>query len=276
MENMENKKGRNNVNNKDYYVIDILHILRTLLKRAWAILLISVITGVASLLFTVFFIDPKYASSVTLYVNNSTQSTSQDQYITSSDLSASMKLVDSYIVILESRTTIEEVIALTGVQRSYDAVKGMISAEAINETEIFRVTVTSTDPEEARIIADGIVKVLPDRIADVILGSSMRPVDGIPSAPKKVSPNVTTNTVVGVLIGFLLSCTFFGILAVLDDTIRNDDQILQISDMPILAKIPDLEQNGSHSRRHGSYYSYYSSEEQKNADESEVKTNEKK
>jgi capsular polysaccharide biosynthesis protein len=48
------------------------------------------------------------------------------------------------------------VIDYAGVSRSYGQVRGMLSAAAVNETEIFRVTVTSPDPQEAERIANSI------------------------------------------------------------------------------------------------------------------------
>ena len=271
----------NNVNNANNdhkldYVIDVFHILNSLLRRAWIILLVSVLSGVITLLVTVFFITPKYSSSIMLYVNNK-QNNNPNNSISSSELSAAMQLVESYIVILESQTTLDKVIALADVPYSYSTLKGMINAEAVNETEIFRVTVTSTDPEEAKLIADAIAKVLPDRVASIMDGSSMRIVDGTSLVAKRVSPNVAKNTVIGVIVGFLISCGFFVVLAILDDTIRNEDAIIQNYEMPILAKIPNLAFEEAHGRKNNyySYYSGYGKHTDNNADK-EVSSNEEK
>ena len=278
MENTQNNNV-NNGNNKDNklnYAIDVLHILGTLLRRAWIILLVSVLSGAISLLVTVFFITPKYSSSIMLYVNN-TKADTQNSSISSSELSAALQLVDSYIVILESRTTLDKVITMTDVPYSYSELKGMITAEAVNATEIFRVTVTSTDPEEAKLLADAIAMVLPDRVASIMDGSSMRIVDGTSLTAKKVSPNLVQNTLIGLLVGFLVTCAIFVVTAILDDTIRNEDAILQAYEMPVLAKIPDMTFEDTPSRKNAYYSGYYSVGDQNNDNKNkEVSGNEKK
>ena len=64
----------------------------------------------------------------------------------------------------------------------------------------------------------------------------------------KVSPNVTRNTAMGMVIGFLLSCLVICIITIIDDTIRDEDYILQNYDLPILSKIPDLSEDETKSK----------------------------
>lgn len=50
----------------------------------------------------------------------------------------------------------------------------MVQAEAVNSTEVFSIDVTSPDPQEAELIANAIADILPDRIADIVEGSSVK------------------------------------------------------------------------------------------------------
>ena len=68
MENTRNNNVNNgNNDNKFNYAIDVLHILNSLLRKAWIILLVSVLSGAISLLFTVFFISRHYPPSLPVY-----------------------------------------------------------------------------------------------------------------------------------------------------------------------------------------------------------------
>lgn len=243
-------------NENEYYVIDVLHILESLWQRAWIICLISILTGGLVLIYSMFFITPKYSSSIMLYVNNRSALGESDNIISSSDVMASQSLANTYVIILNNRTTLEAVIDRTGVDYTYETLSGMVKAEVVNETEVFKVTVTSTSAEEAQLIANGIAEVLPGRIEEVVEGSSMRVFDLAVVNPNKVSPNLTKNTIIGFAIGFLASCALFALIALFDDTIRGDDFLVQNYDVPILAKIPDLVISGS---PHGKYYYYYNS-----------------
>ena len=97
--------------------------------------------------------------------------------ISSGDLSTSRNLVDSYIVILNTRETLVDVIDYAGVARTYKEVRNMLSSSAVNETEIFRVVVKSPDPQEAEKIANAIAYILPNRIKNIIDGTSAKVVE---------------------------------------------------------------------------------------------------
>ena len=74
--------------------------------------------------------------------------------ISSGELTAAQKLVDTYIVILRSRSTLNDVIKKSGVDYSYEEMREMVAASAVNNTEIFSISVTSEDKEEAERIAN--------------------------------------------------------------------------------------------------------------------------
>ena len=241
-------------NNKEQYVIDIAHIFKSLWHRAWAILLITVLVGGIVLTATMFMVTPKYSSSIMVYVNNSSIELGELAQVTSSSLLAAQELVRSYIVILNTRTTLEQVIHETGVDYNYKQLQGMLSATSVDDTEIFRVTVTSTDPYEAAKIADEIGDVLTERTQHIIEGTKVRIVDNAVVNTAKVSPSITKNTMIGLVLGFIGACAVFVVFALLDDTIRDEEYILQAYDLPILAKIPDL-----HIDEGGKKYSYYNS-----------------
>ena len=186
--------------------IDLSRVFRAVTSRAWLVAIIAILCAALAFAGTFFLITPKYQSSAMFYVNNSNLSLGDTSLsISSGDLSTSRNLVDSYIVILNTRETLVDVVDYAGVPYSYSALRGMIAAEAVNETELFRVTVTSTDPQEAERIANAIAYILPKRIGTIIDGTSARVADAavVPSSPS--SPSYTTNTVLGFLIGFVLS-----------------------------------------------------------------------
>jgi capsular polysaccharide biosynthesis protein len=227
-------------NNKEYYSIDLIHIVKSLWRRVWIIVLSGVLAGVIGFSVAAFGITPKYSSSIMLYVNSSAISMDDFISITPSQLSAAQSLVKTYIVLLKNRTTLEKVIDKADVSYTYEELEDMIDASSVNETEIMRVTVTSEDPYEAAKIVNAIAEVLPRRVSDIIDGSSMEVVDAGTVNLKKVSPSITGFTAIGMLAGIVLSVLVLVLLELLDDTIRDEEYILQNYDYPILAKIPDL------------------------------------
>ncbi len=256
----------NNVNVKeiDAYTIDLLHIVKSLWRRMWLIVLSGIIAGTVGFAYSAFAIAPTYSSSVMLYVNNNSISLGNTSIsISSSQISAAQSLVKTYGVILNNRTTLERVIQETGVPYTYKQLSGMITSKPSNDTEIMLITVTTTDPYEASKIANCIAEVLPVRISEIIDGASMEVVDSAIPVLTKVGPSITKYTALGIILGAFLCVAILAVLAILDDTIHDEEYILQNYDYPILAKIPDLLNTGNkkygYSNSYGAYEAYESS-----------------
>lgn len=237
-------KARNEKNGE----IDLLSLARALWRRAWVIVLAMFVCGAAAFSVTYFLITPKYESSVLMYVNNSSISVGSTS-VSLSDLSASQTLVDTYIVILKTRLTLNEVIEQAELPYSYEQLRDMISAASVNSTEIFEVKVTSPDPVEAERIANTIAHVLPEKISEIVDGSSVRTVDFAVQPTRKSSPSITKNVALGMILGFALSCGVLILLELLDEHIRDEEDLTAVYDLPVLAVVPDL--RGGESPRYG-------------------------
>lgn len=242
--------------------VDLWELLRTLWRKAWVMALAAVLGASLFLGGTLLFIPKRYTASALLYVNSSTISMGSTKVsISASELSAAQSLVDTYIVILKTRTTLNEVIEQSGVPYTYEEIikSDMIHAAAVNSTEVFSIEVTSKDPKEAEKLANTICAVLPNKIASIVEGSSARIVDYAVEPAEKSSPSLGKNTILGGLLGGVLA--FLGIaLAFLTDTkIQDVDYLKQSYDLPVLAVIPDL------TAKDGKNYSQYAKPSQRKA-----------
>lgn len=244
---MEKKQLTNDVNS-----FDLVHIARLLWRKVWIIIASGLIAGFLGFILSAFVLTPQYSASIMLYVNNSTISIGGDFGFSASDLTAAQSLVKTYIVMLQNRTTLEKVIEKAEVDYTYEELEDMISASSVNDTEVFRITVTGDHPYEVAKIANTIAEVLPRRVEEIIDGSNMRVVDSAIADTDKVFPSITGFTALGMLLGVILSVVVLSLIAIADDTIRDEEYILQNYDYPILAKIPDLVNSGS-----GKSYGYY-------------------
>ena len=103
----------------------------------------------------------------------------------------------------------------------------MITASAVNGTEIFEIVVTNPDNQKAELIANTIADVLPKKIANIVEGSSVRIVDYaiVPAYP--VSPSVTKYTAIGLLFSGMLSVGIIVLMELMNESIRSEDYLLQ-------------------------------------------------
>lgn len=241
--------------------LDIQRLMGEIWRRFWVVILVSVLGAAITFLGTLYLITPQYQSSAKFYVNNRSISVgSASLSLESGDINAAKSLVDSYIVILQTRESLNDVIDYAGVNRTYSELQGMITASSVNSTEIFEVVVTSPDPVEAERIAHAISKVLPKRISSIIEGTSAKVVDNAVVPTRPSSPSYTINTLVGFLLGFVVSVGVIVLRMLFDVTIRTDEDITAVSHLPVLAAVPDME-----APTKGGYYYGYGSRRPDNA-----------
>ena len=239
----------------DEIEIDLLKVAQVLLRKAKFIIAITLLVAMATFAVTYFLITPQYTSTAMMYVNNSSFSLGNTSFsISQGELTAAQGLVDTYIVILKSRTTLEEIIDQCSLEYDYEELYDMIESEAVNSTEIFSIDVTSPDPQEAERIANTITQVLPERISSIVDGSDVRIVDYAVVPSERTSPSFTLNTVIGALVGFVLAAAIVILRYMLDDQIHEEGYLTQTyPNIPLLAVVPDMLAS------EGKGYYYYSS-----------------
>lgn len=247
------KENENKVIEKNEEIeIDLQRLFTALLRKIWMIVLASVVGAFLAFGVAQWLITPLYESTAMFYVNNGSLSVGGASLnLSSSDLSVSKSLVDSYIVILNTRETLNDVADYAEVDYKYDELKEMISASAVNSTEIFQVVVTSPDPQEAEDIADAISYILPRRISKIVEGTSAEIVDHAVLPAKASSPNKLLSVELGFLLGLVLSVGAICLYEIFNITIRSAEDVEQCCSYPVLAQVPDM--NGPSK---GGYYRY--------------------
>lgn len=254
------------MNNMEEDTIDLLELAKALWKNILIIALVAVLVGFMAFGYTAFMVKPLYQATASLYVNNSSFSLGATSFsISSADLSASNSLVSVYIYILQSRTTMEDVIKEADLSYTPEELSKMVSAKGVSSTGAFEVTVTSNNPAEAELIANTIAQILPDRISEIVDGSSVRIVDYAVIPSHRAGPSMVKNTAVGILAGGFLAAAVVILRFLLDDRskvmIKSADELREMyPDIQVLAMIPDMRVS---EKKSGYYSSYYGQAEKK-------------
>ena len=239
-------------NDEEY--IDLVEVAKILWKYAVVILLVGILFAALLFFYAQFFVSPRYEANALFYVNNSTFSLGSAVRISTGELSAASDLVDTYVAIMQSRANMEQVIEESGVNYTYEQLREMVSAKAVNSTGLFRVTVNSSNPEEARTLANTIAVILPDKISDIVTNSSEEVVDYAVTPHTRVSPSYIKYAAIGLLAGIVLASAVVLVISYFDDVIHDEDYLLQSFDAPILATIPDL--TAKSTKKYGYYGAY--------------------
>ncbi len=232
--------------------ISLNELLTALLKKAWLVIILMVVTATLAFSISNWFMTPKYTSVTEIYVYNPKAGTDVQQ----SDLNLSQSLLKTYIRILtgnnvtdkvadrlnEARESDPELYSYLKPHYSRSTIKSMISASPIDETEIISIKVTSTSPEEACLVNVLLLEELTPETKRIVKAGAVESIydPTMPSAPS--SPNTTKNTIIGALIGFVIAVAIILILFMLDSAVRDEkDLTTAFESITILGVIPVIQ-----------------------------------
>lgn len=232
--------------------INITALLKELAKRLWLIALIGLIIGGTVFVGAKIFIKPLYRSGFTAYVNNKQDKKAND-LLTSSDVSASKQIVQTYQKILTSKTLLTTAAESIGCELGYAALKTKVTTEIKDETEIISVYVVDVDPQFAFEYAEAICKIAPQYMAQIVEGSSMKIIDFPEYSDTRYKPTYYKYGLVGFVIGALLVIIIVIIRFFTDDTVKNEKEIESRFSIPILGVIPNVTKA---SNANSDYYYY--------------------
>lgn len=265
--------------------IDVKRLLLSVVKRLWLILLVGILAAGITFGCVTTLVAPEYAAEVRMYVNNTYGAGTVG--FSSSQMMAAQSLASTYMVILDSYDVLEEVAEVakttykTSQEYSVGDLRGMISTEALAETEVFRVVVVSTDEEDAMAIANAVKDVLPKRVNEIVNGTASKdsektdttenpeetgtaeektnvapPLVALQSAePRgKVAPNEKRYATLAFLAGALITAVIAVARDLMDTSINSEEYLtFAYEDIPLLAVIPDAENPKSGSGYKGYY-----------------------
>ena len=227
--------------------IDLLPLFKAVVSKWWLIVIFAVVLGMVSYFVTDTFVTPTYRTGFTAYVNNrsgvtanGSETTSSSKKLTTSDITASQSLVKTYSKIILSRSVLTEAASKVNLNYTPSQLSRMVSTNTEDETEVIGVYVTAEDPKVAAQLASAIADVAPKMISQIIEGSSMQIIDE-PLVPTSIyTPNYSKNTAVGILIGAVIAVAIIVIKELLDDHVKNEDELEDKFAIPVVGVIPDI------------------------------------
>jgi len=142
--------------------LDLQKYLSLFWHWAWLIVLVAVVTGAAA-----YYISkqmtPYYQSSTTLLVNVAPATQTADY----SSVIVSQQLTSTYAQMITKDPVMTDVISTLNLTLTPGALKGLIAVTPVSNTQLIRITVTSTDAKSAADIANTVAIVFAKQIQDI-------------------------------------------------------------------------------------------------------------
>jgi len=227
----------------EQYEIDLLELFYRLLENIKYIVVAALIGALLAWLYTVVMIAPKYTATSKLYVLNA-----GDSAINLADLQIGNYLASDYQEVFKNWHVHEMVIQRLGLPYSYKTLSGMLNVTNPTNTRILYISVTATNPEEAKNIADMYAEVAREFIANTMDTREPNTFEEAlrPTAPS--SPSKTRNILLGFILGFLVACGVITMRYLMDDKIHSSEDVEKYLGIPTLGVLP-LQQMRSGSKQ---------------------------
>lgn len=216
----------------------------------WVILGVAVLCAALFAAYKMVTFTPEYESRATLYILKQDGSTS-DEY-TSSDFSLALNVVNDCTYLLRSHKVLDDVINQLDMDISYDELTKRISTSNPDGTRVLEVIVRADTPENARNLVNRVCQVGSEAITEAM---GFQQVNLYEYGTLNETPCNRTGYRVYALVGLaaaILTYAIYLLVFLLDDKIRNEEDVQDYLGLSVLGEIPNANDKG-----HGRYGTQY-------------------
>ncbi|MDD6396247.1 MAG: Wzz/FepE/Etk N-terminal domain-containing protein [Firmicutes bacterium] len=233
--NIDKNQNLLNMEDDEFDLLGFLYLLRS---KIVYILLLFILGGTLSGLYTKFFITPTYTAVTKLYV----VSASTDSLVNLSDLQIGASLTADYEHLILTRPILEQVITNLGLEDVYntETLKDTITITNPEDSRMLYISIETTNPQYSMDIANEIARQTVEQLGDLMDSTPPKIAEKAVYPEHKTSPSVTKNAILGCL---AFSIVYIGILLVrflLDNKIDSEQDVEKYLGMPPIGIIPEL------------------------------------
>lgn len=219
----------------DEIEIDLMDLFRVIFRKLHLVLLVGVIVALLAFVGTKVFITPTYTSVTKVYVLTKQDANAN---VTYNDLQTGTQLINDYMELVKSRPVMEKVIAEQNLDMEPEQLAETVTVEAAQDTRIMKISVVNENPKKARDIANTVREAVGVQIMEIMDADSVNTVEeaNLPKTPS--APSTTKNMVMGGMVGIVLALGVIVLIYIMDDTIKNPDDVERYLGLGVLSSIP--------------------------------------
>ena len=223
--------------------INLVKILEIILKLWWFVLIFAIVAGMVAFSISSFLMTPQYTSVARVYVDGGSQK-APGSGTTYNEITTNTRLVSTYIEVLCGDTYLNSIAKKAGkldYNTTGQQIKANITMNSANETEILEIKYADLSPEKAQAILQLILDNAQREINRIISGCQVNVVDNASLPTTTSSPNIKQNTFIGIFVGVVLGIAVIFIRELLDTRIKDEDDLKNRYNIPVLGVIPNLD-----------------------------------
>ena len=222
---------------RDEMEIDLMELFSVVWHNLLLIIEIGLCVGALTFLVSSLLVPKQYVSTTKVYILNR-QSDSVN--VTYSDLQSGATLTKDYKELIKSLPVMEKVVAQLNLDISPEKLADKITVDSPADTRIIEISVSDTDPYMANAMANAVRIAASAQISQVMDIEAVNIVQKASYPDHASSPSVMKNTMLGCILGAILTIAVLFVLYLLDDTIKTPDDVEKVLGMSVLGTIPIL------------------------------------
>lgn len=219
--------------------LDLKRILENFKQRIVLIAFITFLICSLVSVYSLFIEKPYYKSTATLVLTGVTSKNSSETAITANDLTINSKLVTTYQQIIKSKKVLNQVIETLNLKYTTDELADMINVSSVNDTEIISITVKNNNPLISCKIANNVSNVFSEEVSSIYNIENVSILDFAEIPSESANMSFIKKFILAFIIGIFVGCLIAFILAYFDMTVKSVEQIENVTELPILGRVPN-------------------------------------
>ena len=230
--------------------IDLFDLLHFILRRYKLLIVSALICSFLGFLYAFILATPMYEATAQLYVVNS-----KDSALDLSDLQIGTYLTKDYELVFLTWEVNQTVINNLSLPYTVKELQQKVEVTNPSDTRALFITVTSSNPQEAAILANEFADVGKQYIADTMLSDTPTSLSVALEPVDPVSPRKMMILCVSFMLGILISGGLLTVLYLRDDKVKTAADLRKYTGSMPLAVLPINDKATSRRfRRYGGYY----------------------
>ncbi|MBZ9537125.1 capsular biosynthesis protein [Cytobacillus oceanisediminis] len=223
--------------------ISLKELFDTIKKRLTLIISITLIAMIVSGIVSYFIITPEYKSSTQILVNQAKADSSAA--LNTGEVQANVQLISTYSVILKSAAILNIVKEELNLDMSVSTLNSKITVENAQNSQVMTVSVTDSDPTVALQIANKTAEVFEKEIKNIMTIDNVKvlPLAEDQENQAPISPNPPLNIAIAAVVGLMIGVGLAFLLEYLDNTVKNEQDIEKLLELPVLGAITTIDEN---------------------------------
>ncbi|MGG3571852.1 Wzz/FepE/Etk N-terminal domain-containing protein [Bacillus gobiensis] len=219
--------------------ISLKEIFLILRKRLALIVLVTFAATLLSFFVNYFYLTPTYQASTQLLVS---QTRSDEPRFDYNEIQTNLELINTYSVIIKSPVILEKVKEDLNLDESVDSLNSMITVSSENESQVIRLSVESSNFEQATEIANKVGEVFQAEVKNIMNIDNVSVLSEAQqdSNPVPVSPRRTLNIAIAFIVGLMAGVGLTFILEYFDNTIKSENEIETLLKVPVLGLVSNV------------------------------------